>query len=275
MAGTNAERLALTQTMRSGLQEQGALGADSFVMQSLRRKDLTTAQASYLKAYAPGDVLVPIQDYRKQGLIRGEQYRVIAVNPEAQQVVLETPNGSVLSVDPAACPRKTVYTTQSIPVAVGDKLKWTRNNAKAGIRNGQGFVVTGLEADGTAVVRDGTGQTSTINLSGNQYVDYAWVSTTYSSQGKTAERVLALLGETTNREAFYVAISRAKRAVTLYTTSQADLVRLAQVSRAKENVSDYVPLTQPVMTDGQHEQREEQKPDPISSVDPRAVGKRI
>jgi ATP-dependent exoDNAse (exonuclease V) alpha subunit len=65
-------------------------------------------------------------------------------------------------------------------------------------------------------------QTSTINLSGNQYIDYAWVSTTYSSQGKTAERVLALLGETTNREAFYVAISRAKRAVTLYTTSQAD-----------------------------------------------------
>jgi hypothetical protein len=47
---------------------------------------------------------VPIQDYRKQGLIRGEQYRVVAVNPEAQQVVLETPSGSVLSINPAACP---------------------------------------------------------------------------------------------------------------------------------------------------------------------------
>ncbi len=240
-------------------------------MQSLRRKDLTTAQASYLKAYALGDVLVPIQDYRKQGLIRGEQYRVIAVNPEAQQVVLETPSGSVLSVDPVACPRKTVYTAQSISVAVGDQLKWTRNNPKAGIRNGQGFVVMGLEADGTAVVRDGSGQTATINLSGNQYVDYAWVSTTYSSQGKTAERVLALLGETMNREAFYVAISRAKRAVTLYTTNQVDLVRLAQVSRAKENVSDYVPLTQQVMTYGQHEQRE-RKPEPIPSTGTRAWG---
>ncbi len=278
LAGTNAERLALTQAMRSGLQDEGALGADGFVMQSLRRKDLTTAQASYLKAYVPGDVLVPIQDYRKQGLIRGEQYQVIAVNPEAQQVVLETPSGSVLSVDPAACPRKTMYTTQSIAVAVGDRLKWTRNNSKAGIRNGQGFVVTGLEADGTATIRDGAGQTTTINLGGNQYIDYAWVSTTYSSQGKTAERVLALLGETTNREAFYVAISRAKRAVTLYTTSQADLVRLAQVSRAKENVSDYVPLTQQVMTYGQHEQqkpREQRQPEPIPGFDPRAVGERI
>ena len=275
LAGTNTERLALTQAMRAGLQDEGALGADGFAMQSLRRKDLTTAQASYLNAYAPGDVLVPIQDYRKQGLIRGEQYRVIAVNPEAQQVVLETPNGSVLSVDPAACPRKTVYTTQAIPVAVGDRLRWTRNNPKAGLRNGQEFVVTGLEADGTATVRDGTGQTASIDLSGNQYIDYAWVSTTYSSQGKTAERVLALLGETTNREAFYVAISRAKRAVTLYTTSQADLVRLAQVSRAKENVSDYVPLTQQVMTYGQHEQREQRQPEPIPGFDPRAVGNRV
>ena len=176
-----------------------------------------------------------------------------------------------------------MYTTQSIAVAVGvgealpgaNRLRWTRNNAKAGIRNGQGFVVTGLEADGTAVVRDGAGQTGTISLSGNQYIDYAWVSTTYSSQGKTAERVLALLGETTNREAFYVAISRAKRALTLYTTSQADLVRLAQVSRAKENVSDYVPLTQQVMTYGQHEQREERRPEPILSIDLRAVGERI
>ena len=96
LAGTNTERLALTQAMRSGLQDEGALGADGFAMQSLRRKDLTTAQASYLNAYAPGDVLVPIQDYRKQGLIRGEQYGVIAVNPEAQQVVLETPSGSVI-----------------------------------------------------------------------------------------------------------------------------------------------------------------------------------
>jgi hypothetical protein len=275
LAGTNTERLALTQAMRSGLQEQGALGADGFVMKSLRRKDLTTAQASYLKAYTVGDVLVPIQDYRKQGLIRGEQYQVIAVNPEAQQVVLETPSGSVLSINPSLCPRKTVYTTQSIPVAVGDRLKWTRNNPKVGIRNGQGFVVTGLEADGTATIQDGAGQTSTINLSGNQYVDYAWVSTTYSSQGKTAERVLALLSETTNREAFYVAISRAKRAVSLYTTSQADLVQLAQVSRAKENVSDYVPLTQQVMTYGQHEQRQERKPEPIVNFDARAMGERI
>jgi conjugative relaxase-like TrwC/TraI family protein len=181
LAGTNMERLSLTQAMRAGLQAEGALGTDGFVVQGLRRKDLTSAQASYLNAYEPGDVLVPIQDYRKQGLIRGEQYQVVAVNLEVQQVVLETPNGSVLSINPVEFPRKTVYTTQAIPVAVGDRLRWTRNNSQAGIRNGQRFAVTGLEADGTATIRDGAGQTSTIDISGNQYIDYAWVSTTYTN----------------------------------------------------------------------------------------------
>ena len=87
--------------------------------------------------------------------------------------------------------------------------------------------------------------------------------------------MLALLGETTNREAFYVAISRAKQAVTLYTTSQADLARLAQVSRAKENVSDYVPLTQQVINHEQLLQQEQREPELIVSFDARAVGERI
>lgn len=52
-------------------------------------------------------------------------------------------------------------------------------------------------------------------------------------------------------------------------------MRLAQVSRAKENVSDYVPLTQQVMTYGQHEQREQRQPEPIPGFDPRAVGNRV
>ena len=70
------------------------------------------------------------------------------------------------------------------------------------------------------------------------------MSTTYSSQGKTAKRVLALMSEkTTNKEAFYVAVSRAKHGLTLYAADKHALIRQAQVSRAKENASDYVTLS--------------------------------
>ena len=134
------------------------------------------------------------------------------------------------------------------------------------------FIVNQIEADGNAEIITADGKIVHSNLSGNQYVDSAWVSTTYSSQGKTANRVLVLLGETTHREAFYVAISRAKQALTLYTVGREELMRLAQASRAKENVSDYVTLFEQV---GEYEQRPQQVESVGSNLNYRAIGVRI
>ena len=67
LAGTNEDRLAITNGIRQGLQPEGALGQDTFTMQSLQRKDLTEAQGRYAKSYEVGDVIVPIRDYKGLG----------------------------------------------------------------------------------------------------------------------------------------------------------------------------------------------------------------
>ena len=114
-------------------------------------------------------------------------------------------------------------------------------------RNGQRFTVQSIGFDGTAQVIDSEGHIQQINLSGRKYVDYAWVSTTYGSQGKTADQVMALMDSTTtNRESFYVTVSRAKQHLALYTANKVALSQWAEVSKAKENTSDYVPLAQAV-----------------------------
>jgi hypothetical protein len=61
-------------------------------------------------------------------------------------------------------------------------------------------------------------------------------------------------GITTNRESFYVTISRAKHHLTLYTPDKAALTELAQKTKAKENVSDYIPLFQVVSNHAQTSQ---------------------
>jgi hypothetical protein len=149
----------------------------------------------------------------------------------------------VITVDPAQCAKKTVYQVQSIPVAAGDRLRWTKNDRAIGIRNGQTFVVQQMASDGTAQICDQEGNTRPIDLNRYPFLDYAWVSTIYSSQGKTGDRVMALLdGMTTHQESFYVTVSRAKHHLTLYTADLAELMQLAQKSHAKANVSDYIPL---------------------------------
>ena len=73
------------------------------------------------------------------------------------------------------------------------------------------------------------------------------MSTTYGSQGKTADRVMALMDSTTtNRESFYVTVSRAKHHLALYTADKVALSQWAEVSKVKENTSDYVPMAQVV-----------------------------
>lgn len=259
LAGTHAERLALTAKIRRALHNQGELEDDTYNLTSLRAKDLTTAQASYATYYERGDVLVPSQDYKSQGLVKYRQYRVVECDLEANRLTVETPHGQLLTVNPGRCQRKTVYAIQEIPIAKGDRLRWTRNNRAAKIRNGQRFMITEIDNGGNAQIVDDRGQTSQINLEGYQYIDYALVSTTYSSQGKTADRVLALMEGTTSQESFYVAVSRAKHHLSIYTADIAELPQKVQRSRAKENASDYIPLFQVVSSRAQTQKENNSK----------------
>jgi ATP-dependent exoDNAse (exonuclease V) alpha subunit len=241
IVGTNVERRILAQQIRAGLQAKGALGADVFTFQGLKPKDLTIAQAKYVHHYEVGDVIVPIQNYKKQGLLKSQQYQVLAIAPSQNQVSVVSESGNVFSIDPAQCDRKTVYQSHPISVAVGDCLQWTRSDRNQNIRNGQSFTIQEVAPKGQAQITDEDGKTFEINLSGYQYADYAQVSTRYSSQGKTADRVLATVDRLTGKEAFYVTVSRAKFDLTLYVANKVELPQ-TQISRAKENPSEYLPL---------------------------------
>ena len=242
LSGTNANRLALTQQIRAGMQAEGSLGKNVYTMQSLQRNDLTQVQARYVSHYAVDDVIVPIRDYRQQGLKKHQQYRVSAIDTASNLLTVET-SDRLIQIDPALCQRKAVYTTLAVEVAVGDRLKWTKNNRVASTRNGQQFTVESITDEGIAQIVNDQDESRTVDLAtGAQHVDYAWVSTTYSSQGKTAGAVMALIDSATHREAFYVATSRAKQRLQLYTASVEALQQLAEQSRANENVSDYIPL---------------------------------
>jgi hypothetical protein len=176
-------------------------------------------------------------------LARSQCYIVRAVDTSINRLTLETPDGNLIQIDPKECDRKASYTVLEEAIAPGDRLKWTKNNRVEQTRNGQSFTVVGLSPEGVAQTIDNEGHHREIDLSSYQHVDYSWISTTYSSQSKTADRVMALLDQaTTKKEAFYVATSRAKHDLQLYTADVGRLRELAEKSRTNENVSDYIPL---------------------------------
>ena len=242
LSGTNAERLELMADIRTALQAEESLGADAYRMQSLRSLDRTSSQLKYSCAYSVGDVVVPVRDYRRYGLKKKAQYTVLSRDIENNRVTVRAPDGSEITFDPSRCADKTTYATQEIAIAPGDQLRWTRNDAAKGIRNGQLVTVEAVDAKGIATLKDASGDTTTVDLSGQQYLDYALVSTTYSSQGKTADQVLVSTDRTISKEGLYVAVSRAKQKLSLYTADKEQLFKRAERSTAKENPSDYLTL---------------------------------
>lgn len=117
----------------------------------------------------------------------------------------------------------------------GDRLRWTKNDRQLGRRNGQEFVVKAIAGYNAQIQYLESGQTEFINLQQAQHLDYAIISTTYSSQGKTTDRVLIAADNIIGQESFYVAVSRARYELKLYTEDKDNLLALAQSSRAKEN----------------------------------------
>ncbi|MBE7383710.1 MAG: relaxase domain-containing protein [Leptolyngbya sp. SIO1E4] len=237
LAGTNRERLVITQAIRAGLKSEGQLG-QGITMQRLKTRDLTSVQMEYAHHFQVGDVLIPQSNYKRWGLERGQQYEVIGVNVQQNGLTLRAETGPALQVDPARVRKKSVYRVEEIEVAIGDRLKWMKNQATLGRRNGQEFEVYGIE-DGQVLISYRNGKTESLNRSELAHLDYALVSTTYGAQGKSAKRVIGALDRHLRRESFYVAVSRVKHDLKLYASENLDiLVERAIKSIAKENPSD-------------------------------------
>jgi conjugative relaxase-like TrwC/TraI family protein len=234
LAGTNRERLTITQLIREGLKAEGTLG-QSIVLKRLKGRALTEVQAGYAHHFQPGHVLIPNATYKRLELEKGKQYEVLAVDIQQNMLMLCAPEGPALVVDPSQVRKKSVYELEEMEVAVGDRLKWTRNDRLLGRRNGQEFQVADID-DGQILIRYRNGNSDSLSSSELMHLDHALVSTTYAAQGKSAERIIGALDHYIRRDSFYVAVSRVKHDLKFYASEDLDsLIRRVEKSNAKEN----------------------------------------
>ncbi|MHC5748808.1 MAG: AAA family ATPase, partial [Nostoc sp.] len=176
LAGTNTERLALTQAIRSKLKGEGTLGETATITQ-LQTKNLSIVQMRFAHNFEIGDVVMPTRDYKRRGLDKGKLYEVVGRTTD--KLTLIGDNGQVMDVDTAF--EKAVYQSHQIEIAVGDRLQWKKNDRQLGRRNGQEFTVTAIDLN-IVQIKYADERTESISLAQAQNLDYALVSTTYSSQ---------------------------------------------------------------------------------------------
>ena len=219
-------REAINAHIRERLVREGRIAGPALKTKRLVSKGYTNAEKALAANYAPGDVVAFHRSYKRIGVEKGEERRVLGVDRERGTVRLEGPEGSTVDWKPARIGGRRggteVYRAETIELRAGDRVRWTRNDKGLGLVNSATAEVSGvLNGRVTFTLEEGRRLVLTPGDPQLRHLDRAWASTVHAFQGRTVEGVIAAMEANhphlTTAKAFYVEISRARDRAELVT----------------------------------------------------------
>ena len=235
VAPTHELREAINRTVREALVAEGALRGRALRIERLVSLGMTRTEKGDVRNYREGDPVVFHQDLLHYRLKKDEVLTVTGV--DAERVHLLHPDGKPRRFRPrgAIRYRLDVYETRTIEIRAGDRIRWTRNDAKRSLINGERAEVLSI-VGGRVRLRRADGRAFSLRVDDPQlrHIDHAWSSTVHGAQGSTADGVIAVLdsghGALADQSTFYVEISRARDRVAVLTDNREQLVEVLEAN---------------------------------------------
>ena len=230
---THAEGEKVTLEIRKELMRRGKLGRDEREFARLINRQWTEAQLSHAANYRPGLVVQLHQN--APGFTRGQKVTVLAVSSDGT-VHVKNQDGHELKLPLDQSGRFQVYEAETLSLADGDKLKITQNgftlDGNHRLNNGATYELKGFTKDGDLKLKNGW----VIDKNyGN--IAYGYCQTSHVAQSKTVDHVFVAQSmrslAASSAEQFYVSVSRAREAVTVYTDDKERLAEAIQASGAR------------------------------------------
>jgi conjugative relaxase-like TrwC/TraI family protein len=238
VAPTHREGRDVTGIIRGKLQQDGRLGREERVFTQQVSFSMTEAMRADGVNYASGDI-VQMNQNTCGGFRKGERWEV--QGHDSQGRVLVTRAGrkaAALPLDQAK--HFDVYEKRKLELAIGDRIRITQNGTtEEGQRliNGSLHTVTGFDRCGNILLDDNK---TVAKEFGN--LAHGYTVTSHASQGKTVDRVLIAMGETsmpaTSKEQFYVSVSRGRESCTVYTADKRELLDAVRQDRQRLSATE-------------------------------------
>jgi len=226
----NRSRQQINEAIRAELQSIGQLSSDSRELQTLaHRSDLTGAGRTWAALYNPGDVIRYESGSKALGFERDSEARVIGVDARTNTLTVQKQDGEQVSYDPKRLYGVNVFEERSRDFSLGERIQFTSGNRDLGIANRDLGTITALEERSITVRMDGKSRREvTFDPTEFRQLDHGYAVTSHSSQGLTADRVIANIDTDSSRSLIndrlaYVAISRAAYDARIYTNDAATL----------------------------------------------------
>ncbi len=222
----NRSRQQINEAVRDELKKGGTLAQDGQQFLTLsHRSDMTGPDRTWAAMYRPGDVVQYERGSKAEGIERGSFGVVRSSDAATNRVTVELADGNRVDYDPKRIYGVNVYRETSREFATGDRLQFSALNKELGISNRDIGTITNMEPDRITVLLHGKENRSvTFSPSEFRQFDHGYAVTSHSSQGLTADRVIANIDTDSSRSLIndrlaYVAISRASHDARIYTNN--------------------------------------------------------
>ena len=226
MAPSHKLRRAINDHIRERLAREGRIHGPAMESRRLVSKGYSNAEKALAGNYAMGEVVAFHRPYKRIGIEKGDERRVMGVDYKADAVLLEDGKGGQVAWKPAEIGGRRgsseVYELEKIELRAGDRIRWTRNDTGLGLVNSRTAEVVSVKA-GRVMFRLEDGKTLELGKGDPQlrHLDHAWASTVHAFQGRTVDNVIAAMEarhpHLTTQKSFYVEISRARDRAELVT----------------------------------------------------------
>ena len=232
MAPSHELRRAINGHIRERLAREGRLHGPVMQAERLVSKGYTNAEKALTANYAKGDVVAFHRPYKRLGVEKGDERRVVGVDHKANAVRLEGKDGGTVAWKPAEIGGRRggseVYRSEGIKLRAGDRIRWTRNDDGLGLVNSRTAEIEAV-TNGRVTFALEDGRKLELGRGDPQlrHLDHAWASTVHAFQGRTVDNVIAAMEarhpHLTTQKSFYVEISRARDRAELVTDDKAEL----------------------------------------------------
>ncbi len=216
VSGTHEARRSINQKIRDNLHFTVCRN-----IPTLEEKNFTKAQLRELSTYKVGDLIQAERNYQSMGLHKGDLAQVKEI--KQSYIVLKKSDGSITKWEPQKKNKVSVYEQTHKEIAAGEIIRFTRNDPQKQFHNGDRGKVITIDENQNIYLQKENGKMFKLDGRKPLHLEYGYCSTVHAAQGKTCDRVLIEADTkslTSAQDNYYVAISRARHEVKIYTNDK-------------------------------------------------------
>ena len=241
---------ALNRDIRENLRDKKYIGKRERSFTVYENLNLTDAQKADVRFYRPGQVIQTQKNLPSDngGILKGSKLTIL--DTQDNQIIVEDKHKKQHRLPTQKAEAYAVFSSRQIALSKGDEIR---------VMNKNGFDLNGRRLDNRTQLKvtgfTKKGDIKTVKVSKSRQTefilpkdhgnfDYAYATTSHSSQAKTVDHVIVEQNSTTfaasNQKQFYVSVSRARENVTVYTDDKQELLKTIEKSGDRQGATELV-----------------------------------